>query len=328
MIRAGRDDDAAGFIALIGGCWAEYPGCVMDVDGEAPELRALAGYIDGKGGALWAAEDAGRVVGMIATYPEGADWVISRMYLERAQRGSGLADRLLDAAEAHAVAAGAQRFSLWSDTRFERAHRFYERRSYVRSGPIRSLDDLSKSIEFHYAKPVQGVEVLETAAAFAAERRLAEILIACVAAGASVSFLPPLDPETARAFWRRAGGEVAAGRRVILGAWEGGVLVGTVTLDLATPPNQPHRADIAKLLVHPDARRRGIARALMARAEAEARRAGRWLLTLDTNEGDAADSLYRALGWTEAGRIPDYSLQADGTTRATVVFYKRLGDSM
>lgn len=326
-IRAGSDADSDGFIALIGACWAEYPGCVMDVDGEVPELRALSSYMRGKDGALWTAEADGRVAGVIATYPEGADaWAISRMYVDRASRGTGLADRLLDAAEAHAIAAGARRLELWTDTRFARAHRFYDRRSYVRSGPIRSLDDLSKSIEFHYAKPVAGIEVLGPAAVASAEGRLAEILRACVDAGASVSFLPPLTPATARAFWRRAASAVAAGERVVLGAWADGVLVGTATLDMATPHNQPHRADISKVLVHPKARRQGLARALMARIEDEASRLGRSLLTLDTHEGSAAEALYRSMGWQEAGRIPRYSLTADGTLGTTVIFFRDAED--
>ncbi|HET6184771.1 MAG TPA: GNAT family N-acetyltransferase [Acetobacteraceae bacterium] len=326
MIRPGRDADAAGFIALIGGCWAEYPGCVMDVDGEVPELRALASHYAGKGGALWSAEEAGRIVGVIAAWPEEPGiWEIGRMYVARAERGTGLADALLDRAEAHAIAAGAARLQLWSDTRFERAHRFYERRSYVRTGPIRALNDRSNSIEFHYAKPVHGIERLDAAAAASAERPLAEVLCACVEAGASVSFLPPLPLGTARTFWRRYAAEVAGGKRIILAAWADGVLRGVVTLGLDTPQNQPHRADVQKLLVHPAARRRGLGRALMELLEQEAAAAGRTLLTLDTNEADDAERLYRALGWTEAGRFPDYAVQADGSLRATVLFYKRTG---
>lgn len=174
VVRPGSDQDAEGFIALIGACWAEYPGCVLDVDAEVPELRALASHMRTKGGALWAAEYAGRVVGMVGTYPEGADplapalspasggedcWAISRLYLDRSLRGTGLADRLLDQAEAHAVARGARRLALWTDTRFERAHRFYERRGYVRSGLTRALGDLSNTIEFHYAKPARSLHL-------------------------------------------------------------------------------------------------------------------------------------------------------------------------
>lgn len=325
-IRPGRDSDAAGFIALIGACWGEYPSIVFDVDAELPELHALASYYAGKGGALWAAEANGSVVGMIAVTPhaDGA-WEICRLYVLGPWRGAGLAHRLLHQAEAHAIAAGATRLLLWSDTRFDRAHRFYEKRSYVRAGPIRVLNDLSNSLEFGYAKPVNGVEVLDAAAAASAERCLADALVAVVDAGAAVSFLPPLAPEAARAFWHRRATEVAAGTRILLAGWADAALVGCVTLDLDTPPNQPHRADVQKLLVHPTARQRGLARALMRRLEQEAARAGRTLLTLDTRASDHAEALYRSEGWTEAGRIPGYALNADRTPHDTVYFYKRIG---
>src|SRR6201989_1484065 len=100
--------------------------------------------------------------------------------------GGGLGERLLTTAEAYARSAGAARLVLWSDTRFDRAHRFYERRSYVRSGPVRVLHDISNSLEYAYAKPVGGVAALDIAAASSAERRLAEILLACVAEGGAV----------------------------------------------------------------------------------------------------------------------------------------------
>jgi GNAT superfamily N-acetyltransferase len=328
VIRPGRDEDAEAFIALVGNAWAEYPGCVLDVDGELPELRALATWSAQAGGALWAAEREGHVVGMVGTRPlrEDSAWEILRMYLSAEARGSGLATRLLDTAEAHARMAGARRLVLWTDTRFTRAHGFYEKRGYVKQGAIRILDDRSKSLEFRYAKPAAGVvvEALDAAAAASAERRLAEILVACVDAGASVSFLPPLPMETARGHWRKVAADVAAGTRLLLAAWAEGALVGTVQVDCGTPPNQPHRAEIAKLLVDPAARRRGIGRALMARAEQAAQRHGRTLLTLDTRAGDTAESLYRSLGWAEAGRIPGWALNADGTLGDTVFFFKRV----
>jgi GNAT superfamily N-acetyltransferase len=138
-----------------------------------------------------------------------------------------------------------------------------------------------------------------------------------------VSFLPPLAFPAARAFWRRVGTDVAAGTRMLFAAWADGELVGTVQLDLGMPPNQPHRAEVGKLLVMAKARRRGIARLLMEAAEREAASARRNLLVLDTRAGDAAEPLYRALGWTEAGRIPGYALDADGTECDTVIFYRR-----
>lgn len=326
-IRPGRDSDAAGFIALIGACWAEYPGCVMDVDGEVPELRALATYYAQAGGALWAAERDGRIAGMVATRPlEPGAWEICKMYVAAAARGTGLAAALLDGAAAHARAAGADRLVLWSDTRFDRAHRFYEKRSFVRQGPIRILDDLSHSLEFRYAKPLRGVavEVLDAAGAASAERRLAGMLVACVADGAEVGFLPPLAMDKAGAYWKGVAKDVAAGRALLLAGWRDGVLAGTVHLGLATPENQPHRADVLKLLVDPGARRAGLGRALMQRAEQEARRLGRPLLVLDGQEGSAAERLYRGLGWTAAGSIPGFALDAAGEERATILFWKRV----
>jgi GNAT superfamily N-acetyltransferase len=297
----------------------------MDVDAEMPEYRALASYYAGVGGALWAAEDAGEIVGMIATRPlaDGA-WEICRVYVQPTLHGAGLGHRLLDTAEAHALAAGATRLRLWSDTRFDRAHRFYEKRSYVRSGPMRVLADISNSLEYEFGKPVNGVEVLDAAAAESAIPRLSEILIACVEEGAGVSFLPPLAPELARAFWRDTARDVASGRKVLLAGWAVGVLVGTVTLALASPQNQQHRADVAKLLVHPSGRRHGLARQLMARLELEALRVGRPLLTLDTRAGDRADGLYRSMGWIDLGTIPGYSLKKDGTYDSTLFMWKHL----
>jgi GNAT superfamily N-acetyltransferase len=297
----------------------------MDVDGEMPELRALASYYAGQGGALWTADANGQVAGMIAVHPHEADaWEICRVYVHPSRHGGGLGHRLLDIAEAHARNAGADRLVLWSDTRFERAHRFYEKRSYVRSGPLRVLHDISHSLEFAYAKPWHGVAVLDAAAAAAAIPRLCEILTACVAEGSGVSFLPPLAPETARNFWRGMAREVAAGTRVLIGGWVDGVLCGTVTLAFPVAENQPHRADVQKLMVHPSGRRAGMARKLMQRLELEAARAGRTLLTLDTRAGDRAEGLYRSMSWNEVGLIPGYALRPDGTPDDTLFFWKAL----
>ncbi len=319
-IRLGRDSDGSALIALIAKCWAAYRGLKLDVDGEMPELHALATYYDG---ALWVAEQQKSTVGMIATRPVPADdgtWEICRVYVDPALHGSRLAHELLDTAESHALRRGAHRLVLWTDTRFERAHAFYEKRSYIRQGGIRVLNDKSSSLEFGYAKPVDGIETLDIASAGSAERRLAEVLVACVDDGASVSFLPPMDLTKARSFWRRITTEVGARSRILLAGWRSGTLVGTVMLDLGTPENQSHRAEVQKLLVHPAARRSGLGRELMFEAEYQARRAGRTLLTLDTRAGGAGEALYRAEGWHEAGRIPGYTI--DGAE--TVLFWKRL----
>ena len=328
VLRAGRDEDAAGFIELVRACWAEYPGCVFDLDGEVPELRALASHFAGQGGALWTAEQGGRVIGMVGVAPcEGSAWQVTRMYVAADQRGSGLAPGLLEAAEVYARERGASEMRLWSDTRFDRAHRFYEKHGFLRTGPILALGDKSNSIDFAYAKPLNGVAVrsLNGAGAASATGRLAVILRDCVQGGASVSFLPPLALPTAAGYWRRMASEVAQGRRRLLVAWLDGVLAGTVQLDLAMPPNQPHRAELQKLLVSPQARRRGVASALVQAAEAEAIKAGRRLVTLDTRAGDAAEPLYRTLGWQEVGTIPDYAVDGDGQAYATRLFYKVMG---
>lgn len=159
---------------------------------------------------------------------------------------------------------------------------------------------------------------------------LAGILHACVSDGAAVSFILPFAIEDARAFWRDSVmPQVESGATILLAARDAadGRLVGTVQLGIDTPPNQPHRADLKKLLVHPRARRRGIARALIAQLEGEALACGRSMITLDTRTGDVAEPLYRAMGYEEAGIIPDYSLDVTGTRLdATTVFYKRLSE--
>jgi ribosomal protein S18 acetylase RimI-like enzyme len=154
---------------------------------------------------------------------------------------------------------------------------------------------------------------------------LAEILIEVVANGGSVSFMHPLAPEAAADFWTRSLAAADAGKRVVLGATRDGELAGTVTLDLDTPPNQPHRADIAKLMTPLRHRRRGVARALMVEAERIAARNGRTLLTLDTAAEDGAAGLYAALGYQFAGAIPDYALKPLGGLTATLIYFKRIG---
>lgn len=150
---------------------------------------------------------------------------------------------------------------------------------------------------------------------------LAEVLRACVAGGASVSFVEPFSLDDARAYWRGLAGT----NRIVLAARDEGRIVGTASLVLDTPPNQPHRADVAKVLVHPDARRRGLARRLMEEIEAVARRKGRTLLTLDTVTGGAAEPMYASLGYERIGAIPDYALLPDGVRLvSTTLFYKRL----
>lgn len=162
------------------------------------------------------------------------------------------------------------------------------------------------------------------------ERRIGEfsaLLRACVHDGASISFIMPFSIDDAEAFWRgKVLPGVAAGSSLLLVAEAEGRIAGSVQLDHDTPPNQPHRAEVRKLLVHPDFRRRGLARALMAELEAHARRLGRSLLTLDTRTGDRAEPLYASLGYQTVGVIPSFCRdpfaadKLDGTT----IMYKAL----
>jgi GNAT superfamily N-acetyltransferase len=168
------------------------------------------------------------------------------------------------------------------------------------------------------------VETLDAATARAAVPALASVLKACVDAGASVSFMQPFALEEAQAFYRGVAEDVAAGAAVLVVARLDGAIVGSVQARPAPQPNQPHRFDIAKMLVVPHARGRGLGAALLTRAEAEALARGRWLGCLDTVTGSDGDRLYSRCGWTRVGEIPDYALWPQGGLCPTTIFYKRL----
>lgn len=154
---------------------------------------------------------------------------------------------------------------------------------------------------------------------------LSEILIETVANGGSVSFMHPLAADTASRFWDGALAAGDRGERIVLGAWVGGVLAGTVTLLLDCPPNQSHRAEIAKLMTRISHRGRGVATALMRTAEALAVARGRTLLVLDTATDGGAAGLYERLGFTLTGEIPDYALKPHGGLTGTLIYWKRVG---
>jgi ribosomal protein S18 acetylase RimI-like enzyme len=157
--------------------------------------------------------------------------------------------------------------------------------------------------------------------------QLVGILVEAVASGASVSFMDPVAPDVARDFWTDSLTRADAGTRVVLGAWDGEVLAGTVTLELAMPLNQRHRGEIAKLITALGYRQRGIARALMLEAERLAFERGRTLLVLDTAEEGGAAPLYEALGYQRVGVIPDYALKPQGGLTGAIFLYKRIGAS-
>ncbi len=172
------------------------------------------------------------------------------------------------------------------------------------------------------------VERLSAADAGACLDGLVALLRDVVDGGASVGFLPPLDPAAAAEYWVAAIRAVAAGTRVLLAAVEDGAVLGSVQADLAPMPNARHRAEVMKLMVHSVARRRGIGGALMRAIEDAARAMGRTLLVLDTRRGDAAERLYERLGYVRAGVIPRYARGAAGSLDDTVLFYRELWDGV
>jgi GNAT superfamily N-acetyltransferase len=153
---------------------------------------------------------------------------------------------------------------------------------------------------------------------------LAEVLLDCVQGGASVSFMASLTKAEAESFFERVVEGVQRGERILLAAFIDSQLVGTVQIILATPPNQPHRADVAKLLVLRSARKQGVGARLMESVDEASRQAGKTLLVLDTVTGDTAERLYTRLGWNKVGVIPNYALYPDGRWCDTTIFWKQV----
>ncbi|MFN8542026.1 MAG: GNAT family N-acetyltransferase [Thermomicrobiales bacterium] len=172
---------------------------------------------------------------------------------------------------------------------------------------------------------MQGEVVIARLAADEVGEYLSELVGAlreAVEDGASVGFLPPLGVDEARGYWGRGDRGAAGGGRGARGA--DGAVLGTVQLDLAMRANGRHRAEVSRLIVRRAAQRRGVARALMAALEDEARRIGRTTLVLDTRQGDPSERLYQSLGWQVVGAIPQYARSADGSLAGTVLYYKLL----
>lgn len=168
------------------------------------------------------------------------------------------------------------------------------------------------------------IEALDAARTRRELEGLVALLRDTVESGAAIGFMLPLDDAVAEAYWQSVVAAVERGSRILLVARDERRLLGTVQLDLAWQPNGTHRAEVQKLMVHSAARRRGIGGALLQAVESAARAAGRGLLVLDTRQGDAAERLYRAHGYTQAGVIPGYARGSDGSLHATVLFYRQL----
>lgn len=168
------------------------------------------------------------------------------------------------------------------------------------------------------------IRIADAQAARAAIPDLCEILSDGINGGASLGFMLPFEPKDAVAYWQDIAAQVAAGGIILCLAEREGKVVGTVQVGLASKPNQPHRGDLMKLLVHRSARGLGLSRKLMQEVEAEAVRRGRSLLVLDTATGSEAEAIYPRFGWERVGVIPDYALWPQGGFCATTLFYKRV----
>ncbi|MBX4909290.1 MULTISPECIES: GNAT family N-acetyltransferase [Rhizobium] len=168
------------------------------------------------------------------------------------------------------------------------------------------------------------IRILSAEEARASIPALSEVLADCVTGGASVGFMQPYGPEDAERYWLDVADSVAGGGSLLVVAELDGRIVGTVQVGAALMPNQPHRGDLKKLLVHRSARGRGLARLLMEAAEREAAARGKTLLVLDTATGSDAEAIYPRLGWQRVGVIPDYALWPEGGFCDTTLFYKRL----
>jgi ribosomal protein S18 acetylase RimI-like enzyme len=172
---------------------------------------------------------------------------------------------------------------------------------------------------------VSGIRIEVLSASPTTSEALSALMIEVVANNGSVSFMHPLEPDRARAFWNAALAAADRGERIILGAFDDDVLAATVTLLLDCPPNQPHRAEIAKMMTRPSHRHRGIASALLEEAERLAVERRRTLLVLDTATIDGASRLYERHGYTFAGEIPDYALTPFGELTGTRLYWKKIG---
>jgi GNAT superfamily N-acetyltransferase len=169
------------------------------------------------------------------------------------------------------------------------------------------------------------IRILNSAETLKALPDLCEVLSDCVNDGASVGFMLPFTPHDGEGFWQNVAANIESGDSIHVVAEVDGHVVGTVQIGLASKPNQPHRGDLMKLLIHRSQRGKGLSRLLMDTVEAEAAKRGRTLLVLDTATGSDAEAIYPRFGWQRVGVVPDYALLPDGSYCSTTIFYKRIG---
>lgn len=322
----------AGVLDLIVGIQQREYGLAITA-ADQPDLGAIPSFYQQGVGNFWVALDSGKVVGTIGLCEfapgQGA---LRKMFVSSDYRGrAGVAGQLLatliDWARRHRIEA----ITLGTTDRFLAAHRFYEKNGFVRIAetdlpadfPRMAVD--SRFYAMRLDRAWKAVRCLDPEEIGRRLRELCALLQTCVAAGASIGFLPPLDDADAAAYWQGVADRVRSGEALLMCIEDAaGRLAGCVQLLLETRANGTHRAEVAKLMVDPADRRHGLGRALMQALEAEARRLGRTTLVLDTRAGDPSERLYTALAYVRAGEIPRYARSADGRLDGTAIYFKLL----
>lgn len=321
----------AGVLDLIVGIQRREYGLAITA-ADQPDLTDIPGFYQRGAGNFWVATVDDQVIGTIALreYAPGQG-ALRKMFVDAAYRGrAGVAGRLLATLLAWARQRRIDTITLGTTERFLAAHRFYEKHGFAPIAaetlpadfPRMAVDTRFYALAVTGAAPVIAVWGMD--AIDAREGELITLLQRCVADGASIGFMDPLSVEDAATYWQRVGRAVQAGDVRLWAAEVDGRLVGSVQLALEHRANGRHRAEVAKLLVDPAVRRRGIGRALMQVLEAEARALGRSTLVLDTRAGDPSERLYDGLGYRRVGEIPNYALSTDGVLHSTAIYYKLL----
>ncbi len=272
-----------------------------------------------------AQDEAGAALGCGALRPlQDGVAELKRMYARPGSHGVGAA--LLTHLESSARHLGYR--ALWLETRAvnTRAVSFYERHGYRRIDNFGRYAGNAAAVCFGKELDMAvTIKELDAAQAEARMDELAVVLLDCVAGGASVGFMADLSTERARVFWQGVAGQVADGKRHLFVALDdAGRVCGTLSLVVDMPDNQPHRADVSKMLVHRSARRQGVAEHLLRALEVKARELGKTTLVLDTVTGSDASRVYERTGWQRAGDIPNYALMPEGPFCSTTYYFKPL----
>lgn len=345
MIRPARLEDCAAMSAIYNH-YVLHDTCTYQTEPESLADRERWFQAHGAQHPVLVVEEGGRVIGWASLSPYNPrggyrHTVEDSVYLDPACRGRGLGRALLERLIALGVASGHRTIIAAISAEQEASVRLHERLDFAVTGRLAGVGwKLGRWLDVVYLQraldapappppvsPAPGAEIvrLDAARAAAALADLSALLVDAVEDGASVGFRLPLSREEAARYWQGVIDDVARGAVVLLGALEGGALVGTVQLRPSPWPSARHRAEVLKLLVLRRSRRRGIARQLMAAVDAEAHAAGCRLLLLDTRSGSAAEGLYRSMGYKVVGTIPDHSrAAAGGEMEPTTVLWRRL----